>query len=336
MPWEIENWNKWIKSGLSLTAIALLIWAHQLVLVVMLAIGFATVVKPLTEGLSSKLHISYKASAVVVFLGGAVSAFGVSYLLYYLAADQFVKLSQQVPAVLGQLEDLISQWIPSFRIDEEKVEASKFTGALAPALAGLASLARRLMASGTLALLGVVVSFYVALRPSYYVDLFLSLFDETDIDIHRSQLKQAGQSLRDWFGAQLIDMVIVALLTGVGLAIVGFEYWIAIGILTGLFSLVPYIGLGIVFVLSLLVAFANDASMVPSIFIVFGLTQFIEGNFILPRLLKERVAIPEALLIVSISFMGFWFGLLGALMTPGLLAIVLTDYSKSKVDEATC
>ncbi len=71
---------------------------------------------------------------------------------------------------------------------------------------------------------------------------------------------------------------------------------------------------------------ASDPSQVPWVLLVFIITQQIEGNLVLPWVMKGQAEIPEALLIIVMLFFGFWFGLIGVFIAPPLVAVVICLY----------
>jgi len=82
----------------------------------------------------------------------------------------------------------------------------------------------------------------------------------------------------------------------------------------------------IVVVIVSFITLASDPSQVPWVLLVFIITQQIEGNVVLPWVMKGQAEIPEALLIIVMLFFGFWFGLLGVFIAPPLVAVMICLY----------
>lgn len=116
------------------------------------------------------------------------------------------------------------------------------------------------------------------------------------------------ERLRVRFRAQLIDMAIIGAITTVGLLLVGVNYWALFGLLTAIFGIIPYVGVMLVVILVSLVTLASDPGQLPWVLLVFFITQQIEGNIVLPMVMKGQAEIPEAVLIVVMLFFGSWFG----------------------------
>jgi predicted PurR-regulated permease PerM len=121
-------------------------------------------------------------------------------------------------------------------------------------------------------------------------------------------------------------MAIIGAITTVGLLLVGVNYWALFGLLTAIFGIIPYVGVMLVVVLVSLVTLASDPGQLPWVLLVFFITQQIEGNVVLPMVMKGQAEIPEALLIVVMLFFGSWFGLLGVFVAPPLVAVMICLY----------
>jgi predicted PurR-regulated permease PerM len=128
-------------------------------------------------------------------------------------------------------------------------------------------------------------------------------------------------TLRKWFRAQLTDMAIIGGLTMFGLWLVGAKYWAVFGLLTAILGLIPYLGILIMVVVAGLVTFASDPLMVPWVLGVFVITQQIEGNIVLPLVMKDQIDIPEMPLLIFMLLMATWFGLIGVFLSTPVFAL---------------
>jgi len=120
----------------------------------------------------------------------------------------------------------------------------------------------------------------------------------------------------------------LGIIYSVGLAIIGLEFSLLIGILAGLVSFVPYLGLiiGIVAAsIAALLQFHSFLSIVP-VLIVFGVGQLIADLFLTPKLVGDRIGLhPVAVLFAVLAgghLFGF-FGILLALPAAAVIAVVL-------------
>ncbi len=115
---------------------------------------------------------------------------------------------------------------------------------------------------------------------------------------------------------QVLAAAIVGILTGVGLWIVGFPYAALIGVIAGVFNLVPYLGL-IASVVPVLIIALLSGAVVASLIkagIVFAIVQFIDSAVTGPRIVGESVGLHPVWVMLALSVGSFFFGFVGLLL----------------------
>lgn len=115
-------------------------------------------------------------------------------------------------------------------------------------------------------------------------------------------------------------------LVGVFLWIFGINYPLVLGLIAGVLSIIPYIGLIISLSLSLLIAlFSPDPVWLRIVFVLitFGVLQIFEASVISPNILGKQVGLHPVLLILSLLVFGYFFGLLGMLLAVPITALII-------------
>lgn len=126
-----------------------------------------------------------------------------------------------------------------------------------------------------------------------------------------------------FFRGQVLVAIILGVLTSIGLMIVGIPYALILGMMTGILSIVPYLGIVLGLTASALIAFVQAGGgwgLVMGVGIVFSVVQFLEGFFISPRIMGERTGLHPLTVILAILV---WSHLLGGIV-GAVLAIPLT------------
>src|SRR5204863_3340392 len=102
-----------------------------------------------------------------------------------------------------------------------------------------------------------------------------------------------------------LELVIMAVLHSVGLLMLGIDYAIILGILGAILNIIPYIGGIIATALAMIVAFVTKDSLTYPIlvFALYILIQFIDNNYIVPKIVASRVRI-NALVSVIVVLVG--------------------------------
>lgn len=121
-------------------------------------------------------------------------------------------------------------------------------------------------------------------------------------------------------------MLTVALLTGVGLYALGIEYAFFLGILAGILTLIPYVGVFVSAMIPVIVALLTKDSAWYALAVVgvFVVVQFLEGNIITPQIMGKEVGINPLIVVLSIIIFGAIGGVVGMILTIPILAMLKT------------
>lgn len=136
---------------------------------------------------------------------------------------------------------------------------------------------------------------------------------------------------------QLTDAFIMAVLISISLAVIGVDFSLIIGIVSGFSNIIPYIG---AFVGAILAAIVGLLSGTPikaliAVIVIFILQQ-IDGIFISPKVLSTQVNLHPILVILALSVGGALFGLWGmifAIPVTAILKIFLNRYVQRKIQK---
>jgi len=122
---------------------------------------------------------------------------------------------------------------------------------------------------------------------------------------------------------QLLDCLIVGTLIGVLLLILGVPFALIVAVAAGVLNLIPYAGAILGFIPAVLLALAYNGWQTAVIVAAgFAVIQQIDGNFIVPRIMKANVKLSPVIIILSIIVFGSLFGVLGAFAAVPIAAVL--------------
>jgi predicted PurR-regulated permease PerM len=152
--------------------------------------------------------------------------------------------------------------------------------------------------------------------PRRYIGATVAMAEEVDL------------LLAQYLRGQLLVMVVLAVYYSSCLAIAGFDVALPVGILTGLLVFIPYLGFGLGLVLALIAAVLQftDWSGVIAVAIIYGAGQVIEGFFLTPRLVGERIGLNPLAVIFALLAFGQLFGFVGVLLALPASAILMVAF----------
>lgn len=130
--------------------------------------------------------------------------------------------------------------------------------------------------------------------------------------------------LSRYLRGQLLAAALVGVLTGVGFWLVGFPYALLLGVVAGVFNIVPYLGLIVSLVPALIIALFSGSVLASlgKIALVFGVVQLLDGSVVGPRIVGESVGLHPVWVILALSVAGFFFGFVGLLLAIPLAVLM--------------
>lgn len=259
-----------------------------------------------------------------------------SLLLIPLSAHQFRGLMHKLPTYIDWFQTSVVPWLSdALGFDPTLFELSQLRDKLlayAKEIGDLAGgLLESLRASSTVVFAWIanlvlvpVVTFYLLRDWDVLVarvrELLPRRIEPTVSELARESDEVIGAFLR----GQFIVMAALGVLYSVGLAIIGLEFSLLIGMLAGLVSFVPYLGL-IVGILAASIAallqFHSFLSLIP-VLIVFGIGQFISDFFLTPALIGDRIGLHPVAVMFAVLAGGHLFGFLGILLALPVAAVI--------------
>ena len=146
--------------------------------------------------------------------------------------------------------------------------------------------------------------------------------------------QESSLVLGGFLRGQLLVMLILGILYGVGLEVIGLDVGILIGVVAGVLTFVPYLGPATVIVLGGLAALIQfgDWQHLVGVLAVFGIGQVIESMWLTPKLVGDRIGLHPAAVIFAVLAGGQLFGFLGMLLALPVAAIanVLLRYAHER------
>ncbi|MBI1891643.1 MAG: AI-2E family transporter [Burkholderiales bacterium] len=136
--------------------------------------------------------------------------------------------------------------------------------------------------------------------------------------------KEVDALLAQYLRGQLAVMLALAVYYSASLALAGFDVALPIGILTGLLVFIPYIGYGLGLILAIMAAILqfDNAHGLIAVASIYGIGQIMEGFFLTPRLVGERIGLHALTVIFALLAFGQLFGFVGVLLALPASAVI--------------
>lgn len=327
--------------GLLMAALAALLWVNAAVLMpFLLSFLLAYVLKPLVDALVDR-RVPRALAISVCLLGAVLLMLVVGLLLVPIVSKLVPMLRIQAPAVLTLLWDLAAPWLSQWGV-HLPASLAEAKSVLAPwvsehAAQWAAAFFNSFLVGGSGVMALLATSLLVPMLAFYWLSDWSNLTERgwgllpprwrpglADV------LNECDDVMGQYLRGQLMVMLALAVFYSVGLALFGFDLALPIGVFTGLAVCIPYLGFGVGLILALLSGVlqfgqegASLAQPVIAVAVVYGLGQIIEGFFLTPRLVGERIGLHPLAVIFFLMLFGQWFGFVGVLVALPVSALLV-------------
>ncbi len=129
--------------------------------------------------------------------------------------------------------------------------------------------------------------------------------------------------LKSFLSGQVLVMISLGAMYFVGLLIIGLQFSLLIGVISGILSFVPFLGTatGLLMASTVMIAQADSILELWKVFAVFSVGQFIEGNFLTPKLVGDKINLHPVVVIFAVLAGGQLFGFMGILLALPVAAV---------------
>ncbi len=315
------TYKLFVVTALSITAIIL---ARDIVIPMAFAGFLAVVMLPVIKRLEERkigtaISITLVLLVTVTFLG----------LVIWLIVDQVVGLLNDLPNLQVKFETYMNDFSRTLRRDfgisttEQNKLLGEFMRNVSVYLGDI--LLSTTSAISTLIQIPIYIFLFLIYRNKFR-DFFLSLIPGDEEFGWKTDIERVVQGYIS--GLTLVTLIIAAL-NCIGLLALGIDHAIFFGILSGVLTIIPYIGIIIGALFPILMALITKDSIwyTIGVIVVFSIVQFLEGNFITPRITGSKVSINALAAILALVIGGKILGIAGMILAVpaiGVLKILLS------------
>lgn len=321
----------WLKSTLILVGLSLLIvtlvYGKFILMPLAFSAFFAMLLNPLVK-VFEKAKLGRAFSIILTLLVVVIVFAGVLSLI----SAQFIQFSERIPEVTEKLKSVstnaivfleetagISQEEQSQYLQQGINNLIDKSGDFASSLVSATTNAFTVMT-----LLPIFIFFML-----YYQEMFRTFFQKLfEVKGKNSKVDNLLDRVQEVTQNYLVGMLtvigILAVLNTTGLFIVGLDHALFFGVFASLLAIIPYIGIIIGALPPLLFALLLTDSLLTPVFViaVFATVQFLEGNFITPRIVGSKVSINPFVAMVALIIGGELWGISGMILFVPLIGIL--------------
>jgi predicted PurR-regulated permease PerM len=278
----------------------------------------------------------------------------VVFLVAPLATKQYDDLAAEWPELRQDLEDSIddlaarsveNDWpiqIPTYDELEEQFSGNKSVDSngdgtitseekqdrFAEQLDTARELLLKVFHVGLIFVLAPIIAFYLLVDLPHLREAARALVPERargDVMVVSRRLSHA---IGGYFRGQLAVAIVVGSMASIGMAIIDLPFWLIVGMVAGLFNMIPLIGPWVGAVPGIIIALTTGGgiSKAIAVAVVMAIVQQIDNHFISPIVMQRAVKLHPAVVMLALlagGTLGGFFGLLLAVPTAAVLKILI-------------
>ena len=313
----------------SLIAIGyLVILAKEILSPLIFSCLFSILLLPVASFFETKLHFPRSAASLLSVLL-LLSLIG---LLIYIIGSQIVDLAKDWPQFQAQISKTLWElrgWVQNhFNISRgkqlrvvnnatNKVMSADNTAVVGATVLSVSSILLFLIFT-------FIYSFFFLLYRRLIMKFLQSVFlDENKAIVHEI-IEEVQYIIRKYIIGLLIEMGIVATGVSVTFSIMGVRYAILLGLITGLFNIIPYIGIFTALIISAVVALGTSADSTKVIWVVVTLvvTHLVDSNVLLPLVVGSKVRINALITVLGVVIGEMIWGIPGMFLSIPVIAVL--------------
>lgn len=311
--------------------IIILYLASDIISPLLISLLFAILLRPVVKLMNEKLkfpHILAVTITVVFVVIALVSLVG--FLGYQLSnfVDDLPTIKTQLTKHYHSLQDWVSE-VTGYSYSQQKEYIDKsISGVDFISMSSISSLTNSVM----YLVLVPIYTFLILIYRSLLLNFIIKLVPNKDMVNIQQILTNLKSVVRSYIMGLLVQIACISIMTGTGYYFIGIEYFIFLGILTGLLNLIPYIGIIIAGVISSLIAltFSEDLSIILWVLGVNVVVQFIDNNFLVPKVVGSKVSINALASMIGVIVGGTIAGIPGMFLAIPVLAMLKVIFEGTK------
>ena len=330
-------------------------WLSAIVLFVLSLWVFREILLPFIAGLVLAYFLDpvadwfeakgvHRLVATSLILGTTVAGFVILIVvLVPILSEQITNFATNLPGNVQALTTLFNDAAPDWLkqvLATQTSDLSKSAAGFTGKIAGWIGSVLQSILTGSIALVNMlsllvitpIVAFYMLNDWDRMVAIVDSWLPRDQVETIRELARQIDSAMAGFIRGQGTVCIILGIFYAITLIGVGLNFGLLIGLAAGFMSFIPYVGAIIGGVLSIGMALIQfwpqwyPIAMVAGIFVI---GQFMEGNFLSPKLVGGRIGLHPVWLMFALFAFGYLFGFVGLLLAVPMAAAVgvLTRYA---------
>ncbi|MBP3952660.1 AI-2E family transporter [Bacillus suaedae] len=284
--------------------------------------------KPIVQFLAKAKYIPRSVAILIVFttlVGGIVLA-GAS--IGGSVEEQFVQFAQDVPTIIEENEEQTKQLVNENNFGLMSYEEAKqrvityISNQSAKIGDNVNAIVSTITNFITVLVIVPFVLFYFLKDGPRLLPYLLKILPEKHQDEGKRLLHDIDQTLSTYIGGQMLVALVNGILMYIGYLIIGLDYAIVLALIVVVTAVIPIIGPALGILPAIIIALLTDPVMVLWILLILLIVQQLEGNFVSPLIIGNKLSIHPLTVILLLLAAGTVYGFIGILVAVPFYSVL--------------
>ena len=279
---------------------------------------------PLVDKMSKRINRGL-ASSIVLF-GSLIILILFFVPIIVLGGKQISSFLQLLPEHLNTAKSYLITF-PLFRnTDISQIDMgnliSSATGFTSNVVSSSISFTKELAMTIIYFLAACIIIYYFLADRDIVKATYLSLFPTNMKEKADEIIKSISQKIGGYVLAQIVTMSSIGIIIFAGLAILGIDYALLLGLLTAVFDIIPIVGPAAALVIIILTVYKLGALKIGLVLLIFAFAQWAENNLVRPYIFSKFLDLHPLIIYFFLFVTAQYLGIIGVIFAPAIAATV--------------
>ncbi|MGV6847002.1 MAG: AI-2E family transporter [Marinibacterium sp.] len=317
--------------GIALVVFLLTLWfLGDVLMPFVIGAAIAYFLDPVADRLE-RLGLSRNLAVALISVGALTIIIVVTLLIVPALVRQAIDLANLIPQLARDLQAFVTERFPSLLVEGSGVRQT--LAVMGEKIQSRALELVNIAVSSALSVVNIVILLVIAPVVAVYLlaswDDMIAQIDALLPRDHAPTIRRLAKEIDRTMAGFVRGMVTVCTILGtyyaLALMLVGLDFGLVVGFIAGLLTFIPYLGALIGGALAVGLAvfqFWGDWLHIGLVVVIFQAGQFMEGNFLTPKLVGSSVGLHPVWLLLALSVFGSVFGFVGLLVAVPVAAAI--------------
>lgn len=279
---------------------------------------------PIVDMISKKLNRSVAAALVLLSTVLVLGVFFVPIIL--IAVHEIKSFVELIPQHIAVIKDFLMSTSFFNQSQLSKIDI----GGLLSSASGITSnfvnesinISKNFAAAIIYFLAALIIIYYFMADKDTVRKAYMSLFPANMKEKAEEIIETISKKIGGYVIAQITTMTSVGVLMAIGLALIGVDYALLLGLITGVLDIIPVVGPAIALVICIVASYKSGALTLALILLVFAFAQWAENNLVRPYVFSRFLDLHPLVIYLFLFITAQYLGVIGVIFAPAIAATV--------------